>query len=143
MLSRKVGSNSRGSGDTEENCLRDTGLCFAVLSNCKTRAVWLFIQWFWITEVWHWHLSDLHRQWNWQGRIFYSWYMWLYLSIPALCIQMQGEAFVFTLFLSKIKELLLVGKWRKLHTRSNVMRLLLWKWAIAPLLFRCVCMYTF
>jgi hypothetical protein len=36
--------------------------------------------------------------------------MWLYLSIPALCTQMQGEAFVFTLFLFKIKELLLVGK---------------------------------
>jgi len=41
---------------------------------------------------------------------FFSLYMWLYLSIPALCTQIQGEAFVFTLFLSKIKELLHVGK---------------------------------
>jgi hypothetical protein len=41
---------------------------------------------------------------------FYGLYMWLYLSIPALYTKMQGEVFVFTLFLSRIKELLHVGK---------------------------------
>jgi len=129
-----VGSNTRGSGEAEDSCLTDTGLCFTVLSNCKTRAVWVYLQWFWITEVRHWHLSDFHRQWNWQGRIFYSLFVWLYLNIPALCTQIQGEAFVYTLFfLSKMKELLHVGKWRKVHTGSDVMRLLLWKWAIAAI----------
>jgi hypothetical protein len=51
LLSSKVGNNATGSGETEENCFGDTGICFAVLSSGKTRAVWLFVQWFWITEV--------------------------------------------------------------------------------------------
>jgi DNA polymerase sigma len=41
---------------------------------------------------------------------FCSLCMWLYLSIPLLCTQIQGAAFVFTLFLSKIKKSLHVGK---------------------------------
>lgn len=131
MLSSKVGNNTRGSGETEENCLTDRGLCFAVLSDCKTRAVWLYTQWFWITEVWHWHLSDLHRQWNWQGKFFTVCVCGCILAYLRYVIKCKVK--LLSLFLSKIKELLLVGKWGKVCTGSDVMRLLLWKLAIATI----------